>query len=554
MVLKISKKNIIFLGLGIALMSGDTVLALTQEELNNYILEGQAERYVSSKMLEDFLKKNGVSIKEYKTYIEELNKYSESTEFLWERLENGSIIMDEILFSDNDIKKEYEKALEALGTENMAYNYIKKNMINNPKMFISKFETNFQDMDKVCEAFKKKFNRDLNDLEKAVLEDGGTAKELLYIGANNGYLTEQQIFYVEDGIGYKVLGLTDEDLKTYMTFIKKRDKYDELAIKYLKSYAMYQSIALEINDKYKVDIYKDLTDSERMSIYNKSVDGFIFNEKKAKEKVLDLLVSKKILTKEDLEEKEESNKNKEEKNTSNPWEELKKHLKDKKKNDNQSITSLYATQGISSVYENLSEYSIGVKYKNEDIDTEIRLPQDDMLSKSVLGKLFSVLEERIDLKSIFGKEDVLTLLDNEISVLNLSFDEAKGMAFKDAVEVFKDMGINMYLKKVDYSEEIYEEQDNSGADKMVLNFKDKMIEYDLSGSEDIKIENVKEILNILDAKVIVSLDSVIVLKDNEIKISKTFGINDDTISISKLKRLFEDIGEKVSIKVIKEGM
>ena len=174
-----------------------------------------------------------------------------------------------------------------------------------------------------------------------------------------------------------------------------------------------------------------------------------------------------------------------------------------------------------------------------------------MLSKSVLGKLFSVLEERIDLKSIFGKEDVLTLLDNEISVLNLSFDEAKGMAFKDAVEVFKDMGINMYLKKVDYSEEIYEEQDNSGADKMVLNFKDKMIEYDLSGSEDIKIEKVKEILNILEAKVIVSLDSVIVLKDNEIKISKTFGINDDTISISKLKRLFEDIGEKVSIKVIK---
>ena len=551
MVLKISKKNIIFLGLGIALMSGDTVLALTQEELNNYILEEQAERYVSSKMLEDFLKKNGVSIKEYKTYIEELNKYSESTEFLWERLENGSIIMDEILFSDNDIKKEYEKALEALGTENMAYNYIKKNMINNPKMFISKFETNFQDMDKVCEAFKKKFNRDLNDLEKAVLEDGGTAKELLYIGANNGYLTEQQIFYVEDGIGYKVLGLTDEDLKTYMTFIKKRDKYDELAIKYLKSYAMYQSIALEINDKYKVDIYKDLTDSERMSIYNKSVDGFIFNEKKAKEKVLDLLISKKILTKEDLEEKEESNKSKEENNTSNPWEELKKHLKDKKKNDNQSITSLYATQGISSVYENLSEYSIGVKYKNEDIDTEIRLPQDNMLSKSVLGKLFSVLEERIDLKSIFGKEDVLTLLDNEISVLNLSFDEAKGMAFKDAVEVFKDMGINMYLKKVDYSEEIYEEQDNSGADKMVLNFKDKMIEYDLSGSEDIKIEKVKEILNILEAKVIVSLDSVIVLKDNEIKISKTFGINDDTISISKLKRLFEDIGEKVSIKVIK---
>ena len=551
MVLKISKKNIIFLGLGIALMSGDTVLALTQEELNNYILEGQAERYVSSKMLEDFLKKNGVSIKEYKTYIEELNKYSESTEFLWERLENGSIIMDEILFSDNDIKKEYEKALEALGTENMAYNYIKKNMINNPKMFISKFETNFQDMDKVCEAFKKKFNRDLNDLEKAVLEDGGTAKELLYIGANNGYLTEQQIFYVEDGIGYTVLGLTDEDLKTYMTFIKKRDKYDELAIKYLKSYAMYQSIALEINDKYKVDIYKDLTDSERMSIYNKSVDGFIFNEKKAKEKVLDLLISKKILTKEDLEEKEESNKSKEENNTSNPWEELKKHLKDKKKNDNQSITSLYATQGISSVYENLSEYSIGVKYKNEDIDTEIRLPQDNMLSKSVLGKLFSVLEERIDLKSIFGKEDVLTLLDNEISVLNLSFDEAKGMAFKDAVEVFKDMGINMYLKKVDYSEEIYEEQDNSGADKMVLNFKDKMIEYDLSGSEDIKIEKVKEILNILEAKVIVSLDSVIVLKDNEIKISKTFGINDDTISISKLKRLFEDIGEKVSIKVIK---
>lgn len=551
MVLKISKKNIIFLGLGIALMSGDTVLALTQEELNNYILEEQAERYVSSKMLEDFLKKNGVSIKEYKTYIEELNKYSESTEFLWERLENGSIIMDEILFSDNDIKKEYEKALEALGTENMAYNYIKKNMINNPKMFISKFETNFQDMDKVCEAFKKKFNRDLNDLEKAVLEDGGTAKELLYIGANNGYLTEQQIFYVEDGIGYTVLGLTDEDLKTYMTFIKKRDKYDELAIKYLKSYAMYQSIALEINDKYKVDIYKDLTDSERMSIYNKSVDGFIFNEKKAKEKVLDLLISKKILTKEDLEEKEESNKSKEENNTSNPWEELKKHLKDKKKNDNQSITSLYATQGISSVYENLSEYSIGVKYKNEDIDTEIRLPQDNMLSKSVLGKLFSVLEERIDLKSIFGKEDVLTLLDNEISVLNLSFDEAKGMAFKDAVEVFKDMGINMYLKKVDYSEEIYEEQDNSGADKMVLNFKDKMIEYDLSGSEDIKIEKVKEILNILEAKVIVSLDSVIVLKDNEIKISKTFGINDDTISISKLKRLFEDIGEKVSIKVIK---
>ena len=551
MVLKISKKNIIFLGLGIALMSGDTVLALTQEELNNYILEEQAERYVSSKMLEDFLKKNGVSIKEYKTYIEELNKYSESTEFLWERLENGSIIMDEILFSDNDIKKEYEKALEALGTENMAYNYIKKNMINNPKMFISKFETNFQDMDKVCEAFKKKFNRDLNDLEKAVLEDGGTAKELLYIGANNGYLTEQQIFYVEDGIGYTVLGLTDEDLKAYMTFIKKRDKYDELAIKYLKSYAMYQSIALEINDKYKVDIYKDLTDSERMSIYNKSVDGFIFNEKKAKEKVLDLLISKKILTKEDLEEKEESNKSKEENNTSNPWEELKKHLKDKKKNDNQSITSLYATQGISSVYENLSEYSIGVKYKNEDIDTEIRLPQDNILSKSVLGKLFSVLEERIDLKSIFGKEDVLTLLDNEISVLNLSFDEAKGMAFKDAVEVFKDMGINMYLKKVDYSEEIYEEQDNSGADKMVLNFKDKMIEYDLSGSEDIKIEKVKEILNILDAKVIVSLDSVIVLKDNEIKVSKTFGINDDTISISKLKRLFEDIGEKVSIKVIK---
>ena len=551
MVLKISKKNIIFLGLGIALMSGDTVLALTQEELNNYILEEQAERYVSSKMLEDFLKKNGVSIKEYKTYIEELNKYSESTEFLWERLENGSIIMDEILFSDNDIKKEYEKALEALGTENMAYNYIKKNMINNPKMFISKFETNFQDMDKVCEAFKKKFNRDLNDLEKAVLEDGGTAKELLYIGANNGYLTEQQIFYVEDGIGYTVLGLTDEDLKAYMTFIKKRDKYDELAIKYLKSYAMYQSIALEINDKYKVDIYKDLTDSERMSIYNKSVDGFIFNEKKAKEKVLDLLISKKILTKEDLEEKEESNKSKEENNTSNPWEELKKHLKDKKKNDNQSITSLYATQGISSVYENLSEYSIGVKYKNEDIDTEIRLPQDNILSKSVLGKLFSVLEERIDLKSIFGKEDVLTLLDNEISVLNLSFDEAKGMAFKDAVEVFKDMGINMYLKKVDYSEEIYEEQDNSGADKMVLNFKDKMIEYDLSGSEDIKIEKVKEILNILEAKVIVSLDSVIVLKDNEIKVSKTFGINDDTISISKLKRLFEDIGEKVSIKVIK---
>ena len=55
----------------------------------------------------------------------------------------------------------------------------------------------------------------------------------------------------------------------------------------------------------------------------------------------------------------------------------------------------------------------------------------------------------------------------------------------------------------------------------------------------------------MDAKVIVSLDSVIVLKDNEIKVSKTFGINDDTISISKLKRLFEDIGENVSIKVIK---
>lgn len=561
------KRSVIFLGLGLALMNGGITLALTTQELNNYALDVYTERYVGSRRLEDYLEANGVNIKEYNKYLKELDAYNKSTEFTWERIENGSLIIDEILFSDEAVRKEYEKVLDVLKSERLAYEFVKKNMLNDPEEFISKFNSNIKDMGKVRKAVEEKYGRKITGVEETMFDRFDDYRYVLYMSVNGGYFApkDEEISMdmaedmIHEGYGYKILGLTDEDIKKYTEFIKKRDEYDKILISYAKSYSMFQTIHTEIMSKYGKDIYESLSDKERMNIYKKSLEGFIFDEKKAMKEIINVLISKGILSKEDLVVEGENSVIEQGNSGVDPWNELQKYLEEKNKLSSkiQLLSSIYSTNGISNVFENLGESFVFAKYKDVEINTQIRLSIDDKLEGEMIGRLFETIEKELGIKTIFSKDKVLTFFENKVNVFDLSFDEKEGIEFYKLVEIFKKIGINLYLKDIDFNESSEIESSESSNDyiyKMILNFENRMVEFNLGESKEIKISYIRELFRTLDVKFITSLDSVLVCKDNEIKISKVFGTDDNEISIDDLKTLLEDIGEKVNIQVIKEGM
>lgn len=561
------KRSVIFLGLGLALMNSEITLALTTQELNNYALDVYTERYVGSRRLEDYLEANGVNIKEYNKYLKELDTYNKSEEFTWERIENGSIIIDEILFSDEDVRKEYEKVLAVLKSERLAYEFVKKNMLNDPEKFISKFNSNIKDMEKIREAVEDKYGRKITGVEEAMFDKFDDYRYVLYMSVNGGYYIpdDEEISMdmaedmIREGYGYKILGLTDEDIKKYKEFIKKRDEYDKILISYAKSYSMFQTIHTEIMSKYGKDIYESLSDKERMNIYKKSIEGFIFDEKKATKEIINVLISKGILSKDDLVVEDENSVIEQGGSGGDPWNELQKYLEEKNKLSSkiQLLSSMYNVNGISDIFENLGKSFVCVKYKDIEINTQIRLSVDDKLEGEMIGRLFETLEKELGIKAIFSKDKVLTFFENKINVLDLSFEEEEGIEFYKLAEVFKKIGINLYLKDINFNENSEvegSESSNGFVYKMILNFENRMVEFNLGESKEVKISYIHELLRALGVRFVTSLDSVLVCKDNEIKISKVFGSGDSKISIDDLKTLLEDIGEKVNIQVIKESM
>lgn len=570
--MSIKKGNAVFLGLGFALLSYTNASALTQQELNNYVLESYAERYEGSSRLEAYLKRNGVDMNEYKQYVKELNAYKNSSEYTWEKIENGSILIDEMLFSDTKVKKEYEKALEKLGSDRLAYEFVKKNMMNDSERFISRFESQIKSMKKIRSAFVDKFDREMTNLEEVWLSDPDTVRHAFYAGVNGGILVpsealinmENLVDVVENGGGYRVLELSEKDIEKYKSFIKKRDNYDTILINYAKSCAMFDSIYNEILSKYNKDIFKELSDKERLNIYNESVKGFVFNEENAKKKIIKILISKNVISKDDLVDEDKDGINFKDTSNTNPWVELNKYLKDNPTlNTNvQSLSSFYEGTGFTTIFEDLADKFIYAKYKDEDINTYLRITNDNIVNGAMFGDLLNILESSVDLRTIFSKKEMLTYFENKISTFKLAVDDETKIEFKKMVDMFKSIGIELYLKDIDYSEdeagEVQEVESNTESKdgqvnyKMNINFDDKMAVYSLGENDAIQFENLEEIMDLFGAKCVVSSDSVLIYKDNKIIISKAFGLEDKEISTSKFKALLEDINVKVNIQVIKE--
>lgn len=572
--MKLKRKSAIFLGLSLVLMSYSNASALTGEELNDYVLSSYGERYQSSDRLEAYLKANGVDMKEYKQYLKELNKYNTSTEYVWEKVENGSLLIDEILFSDKNVRKEYDKALKLLGSDKLAYDFVRRNMINNPNKFITKFESDMKNLEKIGMAIEDKFNRKLTDWEKLWLTDIRTMKHALYAATSGGILIppddvvnmDNLLDLIIEGEGYKVIGLSDENIKKYREFIKIRSKYDSLMISYVKKYSMFESIYTEILNKYNKDIFKELTDVERLNIYNSSLDGFIFNELEAKEKILKALISKGKLTKEEIEnaDKNESVSSNNDGNYVNPWAELSNHLKNNSSSieNVQSLSSLYDGKGLSVIFEDMLEKFIYCKYKDKDINTYLRVSKENVVSGPMLGELLDALDTELSLKRVFSKKEMLTFFENKINVFKWQLDEEKGIAFDKIASIFKELGISLYLKDIDYEEDSSVNDDTSTETEvqgnssesysMKLNFEDKMAIFDLGETQAIQFEDIDEILGVFDAKCIMAQESILVYKENQIKISNSFGLKDKEISVDKFKKLLNDMGIKVNIKVTKE--
>lgn len=564
--MNLKKSSLAFLVLGLSLISCDEVLALTSEELNGYSLSVYEERIVGSSRLEEYLKKKGVDIKEYNAYLKKSQSYLNSNEQLWEQIENGSILMDGILFTDKKVRNEYDKALKKLGSKHLAYEFVKKNMINDPKLFINIFENGMKDVSKIRSAYEVRFDKELNEVESVFLNNLNTVKRALYIGVKGGHLISQGgllsyddvIDAIDKGEGYIVLDLTAKDIEKYMEFIKERTKYDKLMIPYIKMYSMFETISNEISGKYKKDIYKELSDNERLNIYNTSLNGFIFDENVAKKKVVEALISKKVLAKEDLVE-DDGNLINDGYDNINPWSEINKYLKgNNSSNKVQSLSSLYSGKGVGQVSENLDSKYVYIKYKDLDINTYLRVSKDGLLESDIIMDLINILNDELKLKTVLSKKEMLTFFENKINIFKIALE--KDIKFDVLSKELKTLGVELYLKDIDFNndEDNVEIEDDLGEEiegvnyRIDMHFKDKLIEYDLGESNKIEVEDVSEILESLNVTCVLSRDGVLVLKDGSLKVSKAFGLQDREITVDKLKSLFNDIGEKVNINVVKD--
>ncbi len=554
------KNTSLLLGLGLFFISSNEVLALENNDIYNYTLSSYSERYLNSSKLEAFLKSKGISSEEYKNYLKKLNNYANSNELHWEQLENHSILIDEILFSDLEVKKEYDKALKLLGSKDLAYNFVKRNLINNPSLFTSKFENTIKDEQKMIEIFKKEFNREPFNNEKKWLSDPETVKLALYSGTLNENFTRPLIdIILDENKGFYGLGLSESDIETYMDFVKEREKFDNLHIEYVKNTALFEGIAADISSKYAIDIFTQLSYKDRMTIYNKSIDGFIFDESKSLKLILELLVKKGILSQNQLDSFENNSNPLPQINSKpDPWSELNEKLKSRK-SKNKSLDDLYRTIGIQSFSENLSSGVLFVKYKDLEFNTNIRLNKDKTFYETSFNELLSLLEAKIELKTIFSKKELLTYLENKISTFDHPVNEKSEITFNIIRNIFKDIGVEIYEKDINFNENntsIFEDENLTNETgkqyKASISLEDKEFTFNLGEDKNISIIDIQTMIDYLDASSVLSMDSILVLKDNDIKISKIINIKDEYVTLENTKKLLEELGEKVNIQIIED--
>ena len=550
------RTKIIITATGIVLMSAVSSFAINDLNIKNDALEFYVSRYSKVEEVKKYLEQKGIQGIEYETYVKLSKKYRYSKERKWEDIENGSVLIDTVLFTNKLIKEEYDKRLETEKDETKVYNSIKKDIINNPSYVLEIIKEAMDSKTKMKEAFKLKYERIPTEKEMLWLLDENNIKYALYGGELGREITERECSLIQQGYGYRLLGLKKAEVEEYTEYILIRDKIAPLEVTYYNSVEVFEQIYQQIHKEYKVNIYECLTEDERLEIHSKSVNGIIFNQEVAYKRVVKKLKEKGII-KDVSQNTPPSNGNggnndsiAQDSSSSNPNNELNQYLKENNSSIRKALLSdikeLYASQKIK-YSSNLKNTYIYFKYKDKVVNTYIRMSEDEKLTIGNLAQLIKSINESLGSKMIFSVEDTLILIENEIKVSKVGVVDQ--MLFQELVRGFKTFGIELYEKEII---EEKEEPRNPNVEKSFIRIDLKEESYEIPTDEDKHMRNIdfKKLLEMMEMRYVFTTNSILILKEGKIHVIEIDAYNKGFVTAEDVKLVLDKVGIDAVVNTI----
>ena len=556
---KIKNKAMIAVA-SVALLNIGRSFAMEVIDINNNSLEFYPGRYSSDTELKDYLKGDGVLDEEYEKYVNYSRRYRYSKEKKWESIENGTIMLDEILFSIDEIKIEYENKLKEVKNKEQAYEIIKKSLINNSQYVIYEISNILTDKNKMVSIFNDKYTRKPTAKEEEWLSDIKTLKYALYGGELGREITNSERSMIENGIGYRVLDLYKDQIEDYAEYVTLRNKLVKKEIDYYNSIGVFSNLREKLYEKYKIDIYTKTSKSERLEIHKESINVISFNEEKAYILLEKLLIEKGLIKVIDEDENENDTISppggsiSQDSSSSNPKNELTQHLNSSQTIIRNSLLSslknLYKIQKVE--YENnLRDTYIWFKYKGKNINTYIRPFKNGELSKEKLKTFLDSVNTNLESKMIFSKKEMLILLEKNIKTTKLAIGEKK-LNIDDLIDPFERVGIKVYEKNIEIEEDKSDVNKESPGDryKVIVNMGDSMCIIPSDREGRVYINEFTTLLELIGMKYVLTTDSVLILSENEIcKIDTDIYIK-GFVTDKEIKKVFEKMDKAASVKLI----
>lgn len=262
------------------------VMSVVSEVLNEYGLE---ETY--NEGFFDYLSKNGITKNQYQNYIENRKKYKGSGVEKSYKIENLTYVFDQVIYTHPIVKSIYEQNKSLFKDKDLAWKNFKKGAIYDTEWLATVFEESIEyaDMEKV---YKYLFKKVPTTIIKKDLENKDTIKYGLYSGIIQRELTQEERDKIESGRGYELMGVSKSEYDAYKSYINLKEKITEKQISYIKETFIHENVRNKIKREIGVDIYKEFTLQERLSVYNVSLNNYNYDEDIAEKSYKLLLMNK----------------------------------------------------------------------------------------------------------------------------------------------------------------------------------------------------------------------------------------------------------------------
>lgn len=260
---------------------------------NNAFLNEVVKKYglftTYDKEFASYLKKKGISESEYNSCIDYEKVHKDDNIKMLYDIENLTYAFDTILYTNPIVKLIYERNLDIYTNKDVAWDNTIKGMLYDTKWGKGIYTSAIPNYVDIELLFKYKFNRDMSSKEKEYAKNINNLIYLFYSGTLNRDLEDSEISKIKTGKGYELLGITSKEYKEYEKYISRKNQILKVSEGYIKSYKIHEKVRTTIKNKYKIDIFTKLTDSDRKSVYEQSLVNYMYNDEKAEEVFVSIL-------------------------------------------------------------------------------------------------------------------------------------------------------------------------------------------------------------------------------------------------------------------------